>query len=638
MEARYKPMLNLFLVISMGIVAAMVYYRAYALWYSLGYSSELVHEIMGNVYRSHLMDSQIPMKLLALFFATFSLSIKTGASKDIPWMDIISRLVLGVLMFFGSDMVLRGYVTNTRYLVYVVLLLTGYICYWSGAIRLGRRIRHHAHDLDDEDDTFKQCKDLIENDYSINIPMKYQWKKTMHDGWINVINPFRATLVIGIPGSGKSYSVYGPYIHQMIRKGYAMFVYDYKYPDLTEIVYNELLDNFDCYDIKPKMYCVNFDDPEHSHRFNPIHKDYLRDPADATEIAELIMLNVNKGAETKEDFFSMSAKCYIDLLMWFLRIYEDGKFCTFPHLIWLMGQSYKDAFDVIQKYADKYPELGVKLAAFADAARDKAMDQLQGQIASARIPLLKFCDPGLAWILSGNDFTLDINNPKEPKIVCIGNNPDRQSIYGTTLALLTSRLFKQINHKGLRHSAVLIDELPTIYLKGLDNLINTARSNKVAVVIGAQDKSQIVRDYDSKEADVIFNTVGNVFSGAVKGKTAEELSKSFGKALRPAWSHQTGDSNQSETLSYQMRDVLPRHKIEALSQGVFCGYIADTNKQKIRQKLFCGEIQVTHQTQHHEKIPQISFFEGQDIKERIRINQQQIHDDVVNLLEKEKTN
>lgn len=635
MEAKYRPVLNLLLVLSMGLVATLAYYRAYAFWYSVGLSGDLVHQIMGKVYRSGILQGTAAVKGLCLFFATFSLCIKTGRSKDTPWRGILERIGAGVLLFFGCEAVIQGKTSMASYVLYLVLLLSGYVLFCLGAIRLGRKLTLMVQPPDDTEDTFEQCRDLVENEYSVNIPMRYRWKKTVHDGWINVVNPFRATLVIGIPGSGKSYSVYGPYIHQMIRKGYAMFVYDYKYPDLTDIVYNELLDNIGCYDVKPKMYCVNFDDPEHSHRFNPIHRDYLKDPADATEVADLIMLNVNKGAESKEDFFSMSAKCYVDLLIWFLRVYEDGVYCTFPHLIWLMNESYKDVFDLVQKYASKYPELGVKLAAFADAARDKAMDQLQGQIASARIPLLKFCDPGLSWILSGNDFTLDINDPAEPKIVCIGNNPDRQSIYGTTLALLTSRLFKQINHKGRRHSAVLIDELPTIYLKGLDNLINTARSNKVAVVIGAQDKSQIVRDYDSEEADVIFNTVGNVFAGAVKGKTAEELSKSFGKELRPAWSHQSGDSSESQTLSWQMRDVLPRHRIESLSQGSFCGYIADTFEQKIPRKLFCGEIVVDHKVSHRERIPQISFFGDMDVRETIRLNQLRIHDDIVNMIKKE---
>ena len=213
------------------------------------------------------------------------------------------------------------------------------------------------------------CGELIENKYSVNIPMKYQYEGRIHKGYINAVSVFRGTLVIGTAGAGKSYSVYGPFIRQMLRKGYAMFVYDYKYPDLTNKVLNELLDNYGCYDIKPKMYVVNFDDPLYSHRFNPLNPHYLTDPIDATEIAEIIMKNVNKGNEQEsEDFFSLSARCYIDLLIWFLKIYDDGKYCTFPHLIELMGQDYRNVFDVLKKY----DELEVKRNTFEDAIKDKA--------------------------------------------------------------------------------------------------------------------------------------------------------------------------------------------------------------------------------------------------------------------------
>ena len=437
---------------------------------------------------------------------------------------------------------------------------------------------------------------------------------------------------MGTPGSGKSFSIYGPFIHQMIRKGYSMFLYDYKYPDLTLRVMNELLDNYSCYDVKPKMYIVNFDDPLYSHRFNPLHPDYLSDPIDATEIAEIIMRNVNKGSgHEKDDFFSLSARCYIDLLIWFLKIYEDGRYCTFPHLIELMGQDYREVFDVLKKY----DELEVKRNTFEDAIKDKAYEQLQGQIASARVPLNRFASKTLYWTLSGNDFPLTINDPEHPEIICVGNNPKRQSVYGTTLALLASQLFKVINVPGKRHSAVLIDELPTIYLKDLGNLIDTARSNKVAVVAGIQDKSQLVRDYDKKEADVIMNTVGTVFSGSVKGETAVGLSKVFGKIERETRSFQEGDSSEHTTFSYQMRDILPPDKIEAMSQGTFCGYVSDTFRQKVHPKVFCGEIDAGKSPISNETIPQIVRMTRNEINAEIDKNYRKIHQDICDIIMKE---
>lgn len=628
MEAKYSPLLNMLFMVSVAMAVIGTYYYSYGLWYGLGLTGSFMHRAMSMLHDSGLMEKALPFRLACLAFASFGLMVKGGADKDTPWRWIIFRLTIGATLFLTS-----GHFGDRT--IFCIASISGYAVFCIGAILVGRRLRGFDPDLDDRNDTFEQCERLVENQYSVNIPMRYQYKRRMRKGWINIVSPFKAVLVIGIAGSGKSYAVYGPFIHQMIRKGYSMFVYDYKYPDLTRIVYNELLDSYDCYDIKPKMYCVNFDDPEHSHRFNPISAKYLKAPADATEVADLIMKNASKAEKGKDDFFSMSAKSYVDLLIWFLRIYEDGRYCTFPHMVELMGQNYRDVFDVIRKYTDNYPELLVKLNTFADAIKDKAMEQLQGQIASARIPLSIFCDPSLSWILSGEDFTLDINNPQEPKIVCVGNNPDRQQLYGTTLALLTSRMFKEINHKGRRHSAVLIDELPTIYLKGLDNLINTARDKKVATVIGAQDKSQIVRDYNNEDAEVIFNSVGNLFSGAVRGKTAEDLSKSFGKELKESRSFQSGDTSQSTTLSHQMRDVLPRQRIESLSQGSFCGYVTDTFSQKIQHKYFCGEIIVDHKPEHNEDLPQMTFFESSDIDQHIRDNQKRIHLDIVNLLTRE---
>ena len=283
----------------------------------------------------------------------------------------------------------------------------------------------------------------------------------------------------------------------------------------------------------------------------------------------------------------MSAKTYLDALIWFLKLYEGGRYCTFPHVIELMAQDYKKVFSILASY----PELEAKIKPFSNALEGGAQDQLQGQIASSQIPLSKFVSRSLYWVLTGNDFSLDINDPAHPKILCVGNDPDRQAVYGTTLALFTSRMFKLINHKGKRKCGVLLDELPTIYLKGIDNLIATSRSNKVAIVLGAQDKSQLRRDYGDKESEVIFNTVGNVFSGQVTGKTAEELSKSFGKEFRRRESETRGIDQESVNVSFQHEELLPLSTIETLSQGVFFGKVADNNDTKIKDKFFCGEIQ-----------------------------------------------
>ena len=615
----------MFLLLAGAILLVMVYYYAYPMWATLGLRSSLTDSLMLDIYQAGTLRSPWSVRFVCIFFTTVSVIVRSGSSKASTWLEVLLPLISGLVLFLGSAFLGSG-------IWFVITCVTGYILFLIGAILLGRLVRSFDAHLPDYWDTFEQCEELIENEDSVNIPMTYQYEGKLRNGYINVVSPQRGCMVIGIPGSGKTYSIYGPFFRQMMQKGYAMFVYDYKYPDLTHRVMNELLDNYGCYPVKPKLYIVNFDDPLHSHRFNPIHPRYLTDPIDATEIAEVIMKNANRENAKGDDFFSLSARCYIDLLIWFLKIYESGKYCTFPHLIELMGQDYRAVFEILKRF----DELEVKRNTFADAIQDQAYEQLQGQIASARVPLNRFASKTLYWTLSGDDFSLEINNPEEPKIICVGNNPRRQSVYGTTLAMLMSQLFKIINNPGKMHSAVLIDELPTIYLKGLDNLINTARSNRVAVVIGAQDKSQLVKDYDQKESDVIFNTVGNVFAGAVKGDTAESLSKSFGKVEREMRSFQESDTSEHITYSFQQREVLPPNKIEALSQGTFCGYVADSWKQKVHPKTFCGEVKAGDPPKHNLPLPRIVVnMSDEEIKEEVEKNYQKIHLDIVNLLFKE---
>ena len=266
----------------------------------------------------------------------------------------------------------------------------------AGVGLIGRHLGRFNEAVNDRAETFEQCGTLMDTPDSVNIRTVYQYRQKLHTGWVNVVNPFRATLVLGTPGSGKSYSVYGPFIEQMIGKGYSMFVYDYKYPDLTEVVYNELLQNRDKYRVVPEFCVINFQDPRYSLRCNPIKPKYIEDPADTSEIAELVMLNVNKAAVEKEDFFTQSAKLYLDAIMWFLRIYEGGKYCTFPHAIELMAQDYKKVFRMLSRE----PELEAKIKPFQNALEGNAQDQLQGQIASAQIPLNKFVSKKLYWVLA----------------------------------------------------------------------------------------------------------------------------------------------------------------------------------------------------------------------------------------------
>ena len=457
-----------------------------------------------------------------------------------------------------------------------------------------------------------------------------------------MVNPFRATIVLGTPGSGKSYAIVNNYIKQQIEKGFAMYIYDFKFDDLSTIAYNHLLKNLDKYKVKPKFYVINFDDPRRSHRCNPINPNFMSDISDAYESAYTIMLNLNRSWIQKQgDFFVESPIILLAAIIWFLKIYKGGKYCTFPHAIELLNKPYADVFTILTSY----PELENYLSPFMDAWQGGAQDQLQGQIASAKIPLSRMISPQLYWVMTGDDFSLDINNPKEPKILCVGNNPDRQNIYSAALGLYNSRIVKLINKKGQLKSSVIIDELPTIYFRGLDNLIATARSNKVAVCLGFQDYSQLTRDYGDKESKVIQNTVGNIFSGQVVGETAKTLSERFGKVLQKRQSTTINRNDTSTSISTQLDSLIPASKIANLTQGMFVGAVSDNFDECIDQKIFHAQIvvdnaKVAAETKAYQKIPEVLSFSdanGNDTtKEQVEANYRQIKLDVIEIIEREK--
>jgi len=525
----------------------------------------------------------------------------------------------------------------------VFALAAGYICLLTVGMWTGRLLKEHLMDdvFNEENESFMQETRLITNEYSVNLPTRFYYKKKWHDGWINVVLPQRGCIVVGSPGSGKSYCVINQFIKQQIEKGYALYCYDFKFPDLSLIVYNHLLKNKDKYKANVQFYVINFDDPRHSHRCNPINPTFMSDIADAYESAYVIMLNLNRTWIQKQgDFFVESPIVLFAAIIWYLKIYENGKYCTFPHAIELLNKPYSDIFTILTSYR----ELENYLSPFMDAWKGGAMEQLQGQIASAKIPLSRMISPSLYWIMSGDDFTLDINNPDEPKVLCVGNNPDRQNIYSAALGLYNARIVKMVNRKGKLKCSILVDEVPTIYFKGLDTLIATARSNKVAVCLGAQDFSQLVRDYGEKEARVIQNTVGNVFSGQVLGETAKNLSERFGKVLQQRKSVNMTREDTSTSISTQLDSLIPASKISNLSQGMFVGSVCDSFQEKMEQKIFHCEIvvdnaRVAAETKAYKPIPVITDFAGGDgkdhMREEIERNYYRIKEEVGGIIQKE---
>ena len=629
--------------ISILFVLIHCYWFCYESFREWNITIGVVDRILMNFQKNTgLFSSLLWTKLFAVLFLGLS-CLGTRGVKDekITWRNIIILLVVGFITFFLDWMLLA--IPKVGAILYMSSLTIGYICLLMGGTWMSRLLKNNLMDdvFNVENESFMQETRLMENEYSVNLPTRFYYQKKWNNGWINVVNPFRATIVLGTPGSGKSYAVVNNFIKQQIEKSFAMYIYDYKFPDLSEIAYNHLLKYADRYEVKPTFYVINFDDPRRSHRCNPINPNFMTDISDAYESAYTIMLNLNRSWIQKQgDFFVESPIILLAAIIWYLKIYDNGRYCTFPHAIEFLYRPYAQIFPILTSY----PELENYLSPFMDAWESNAQDQLQGQIASAKIPLSRMISPALYWVMTGDDFSLDINNPKEPKILVVGNNPDRQNIYSAALGLYNSRIVKLINKKKQLKSSVIIDELPTIYFRGLDNLIATARSNKVAVCLGFQDFSQLTRDYGDKESKVIQNTVGNIFSGQVVGETAKNLSERFGKVLQKRQSMTINRNDKSTSISTQMDSLIPASKISNLTQGMFVGAVSDNFDERIEQKIFHAEIvvdsaKVSAEMKAYKKIPVIAEFtdsDGNDIlRETIDSNYRRVKQEIIALVESE---
>lgn len=632
--------------VSIFLLVVHVYVYCYPSITAWHLNLEVIDRILVNFNNTTgIFNCILWSKLLAvLLLAVSCLGTHGVKGEKITWPKIYAALVAGCALFFLNWWLLElplPHMANTAF--YIFTLTAGYLALLMSGLWMSRLYRHNLMEdvFNMENESFMQETRLMENEYSVNLSTRFYYKKRWNNGFVNIVNIFRACMVIGTPGSGKSYAIVNSYIRQLIAKGFAIYIYDYKFDDLSTIAYNSLLKNMDKYEVKPRFYVINFDDPHRSHRCNPINPEFMTDISDAYEASYTIMLNLNRTwIEKQGDFFVESPIILLAAIIWYLKIYKNGIYCTFPHAVELLNKPYSDLFTILTSY----PELENYLSPFMDAWKGNAQDQLQGQIASAKIPLTRMISPQLYWVMTGNDFSLDINNPKEPKLLCVGNNPDRQNIYSAALGLYNSRIVKLINKKKQLKCAVIIDELPTIYFRGLDNLIATARSNKVGVLLGFQDFSQLTRDYGEKESKVIQNTVGNIFSGQVVGETAKTLSERFGKVLQQRQSVSINRQDVSTSINTQLDSLIPASKIANLSQGTFVGAVADNFDEKIEQKIFHAEIVVDHarisaEEKAYRRIPVINDFKdrnGNDIMmQQIQRNYDQIKADAQAIINEE---
>lgn len=575
------------------------YLNTYKVLLENGLTVKALDKVVLALYNAKiLIDYGLNTKLILLALLVL-ISFGQRPKKRIE----INKLRLFSIGFLGISIFFLPVIMKYHGIMYPFFSLTGFLMigYFTIIIQKFIKSRHMKDRFDIEAREFEQNEKLMENEYSVNLPYKFKYKNKIHNGWINIVNPFRGFLVTGIPGSGKTYATLEEAIRQLAQKGFSMCVYDYKYPDLTQSTYSYVNEYYDCYDVKPSFHVINLDDPRKSNRCNPLQPELLTDFTDAMESASSIMLGLNPTWIKKQgDFFVESPINMVSCAIWALKLTHEAlgeQLCTFPHLIEFISLDYNTMFGCLTAFDDT--SISNIMSPFLSAWESKTMEQLEGQIASVRLGLSRITDKTVYWTMNGNDFSLDINNPVEPKILCLANNGDRQKIYGVVISLYATRMIRLINKKGKRKTALFFDELPTIFLGTgtLDNLIATARSNLIATFIGIQDFTQTFRDYGKEVAEAIISICGNVITGMVSEKTAESFSKKIGKIKVRRESVNISRNDTTVNMSEAMEPIAPVEVLAKLGQGELAGIVADNYDQSIpiEKKAFIGKVDINPQ-------------------------------------------
>ena len=574
---------------------------------------------LSDVYKSKVV--------CLLFLAITCIGTKAHKDRELAVSVIVRQVATGLMLYWGSLFLFKLYPV-----IYMLLAFIGFVLLNLGFDNISKLINVNLMKdrFNVENESFPQEEGLRENEYSVNLPSQYLYKGKEREGWINIVNPFRATMVIGTPGSGKSFSVVLPFIRQHLAKGFSMCVYDFKYPDLSLVAYNHFLKAKKNGKLPhtAKFYVINFEDIQKSFRCNPLAPEWMESPIDAFESSRTILYNLNREWIRKQgEFFSESAVSFFAAVIWFLKKYKDGIFCTLPHAIELLQLDYDDLFAILGQEKD----VANIINPFVNAHKRGASEQLEGQLGSLKIAISKIISPEIYWICSGNDFSLDINKPESPKILCLANNPLRVEMYGAVLSLFITRMLKVINKKHQQPVSLIFDELPTIYFRGLDTLIATARSNRISTLLGVQTIDQLIRDYGKEQANAITSNIGNIFCGQAAGETARFIQNRMGKILQERQSVNINRNTQSSTFSTQLDYLVPEGKIATLPQGYMVGQVADNYGETVTQKNFNCLVRVDVSAQRREEeryVPIPDFYQFDNIPEVLERNRNRVQNDI----------
>lgn len=628
-----KKVIDMTRLIAIAVLLIHCYFNCYTAFKEWHLTSKISDQVLKNISHTGLLNGFMKSKLIALAFLLLSvLGVKGRKSEKLNYRMAFAYLLTGLLLYLtsGFTLYINTMPVTTVAIAYISITGIGFILVLTGGGLLTRIIKNKLKPdvFNKGNETFPQEERLITNEYALNLPARYNLKSQTRDSWINFVNARRGILIMGSPGSGKSYFIVENFIRQMIEKGMALFVFDHKFPTLTTLTYNHFLKHRDKYPKGTAFYSISFTNPELSHQCNPIHPATLFNLTSAIDSSKSLLLSMNKTWVVKQgDFFIESPINLLAAVIWFLRKYQDGMYCTLPHAIELLHVEYEKLFTVLNTET----EISTLINPFIQLYKDGDMETLGNQVVSVKIPLGRISSPEFYYILSGNDFSLDINNPAAPKIFCLGNDSQSQEALAPIMSLYVDRLNKMINQPNRYRCGQVCDEFASIRATSVMKTIATGRSNNIITVIAVQDYSQLKLMYSKEEAEVIFNITGNIISGQVSGETAKLLSERFAKTFQERESISINSSDTSISRSKQLEVAVPASTISSLSSGEFVGLVADNPDEIIELKTFHARIINDHTAIDREKqnylpLPIVRKVEHKEITAISQIIKQDVQD------------
>lgn len=577
--------------ISIALLLMHFYFICYGAFREWGWTARLSDRLLDNIRRTGLFDGSWKIKLFSLGFLLISLLGARGRKDgNLGYTRGLVFLLIGAAVYFGSIFLLaREDKPTTVAGLYMGVCFTGWLLVLTGGMQLSRVIGYSLRGdfFRKKEGGFKQEEKLIETDFSINLKAKYELNEETRGSHINIINPRRGVLIVGSPGAGKSWFIVRPAMEQMMKKGFSMLIFDFKYDTLTRYAYSLFCKYRKQYPPTAGFYSINFTDLTRSHRCNVIAPDTLRYLSDATDASATILLGINKTwAKRQGDFFIESPVNFLAALIWFLKKYRGGIYCTLPHAIELAQTSYDKLFTILNSEI----ELQTHINSYLELYRNKTFEVLDSQMSSLKVPLSRLASPDLYYILTGNDHDLCINDPLRPKVLCLGGDPSRRNALAPILSLYVDRLNRLINKPGQHPCVLVLDEFASVRATSLLETVGVGREHDIIPILVVQDLSQLKILYSHDEAVAILNLAGNLICGQTGDETARWVSERFPSITQHKTTVSVNSSDTSVSKSEQSNPAMSPATLAALSSGEFVGILADDPDKEMALKAFHGRI------------------------------------------------